>query len=459
MPGFDCFISHNSQDKPAVRALKDALAARGLHCWLDEEQLRPGLPWPDLLEQGIRGAGSVAVCIAADGIGPWQNEEMQSALRLAVRDKRPVIPVLLPGAPANRPDLPLFLGNRTWVDLRAGLAESALARLIWGIAGERPAAARGPAPVPADGPLTIPSETQFLDEVFELLYRYPTLMLLAQSDRDLGAALEHLRRRAQGRYGSGRVLHLAPPRDPRASESEFFAAPGGRAGMDPVPRTPAGFESALESRLAAGERLFLPSGGLDACSDTGRERLADCLRGLSEFHGEALRLVLVGGEGLAGLKYAQGTLSLLSHAEPRHWPEWNTGDLMDQARRGQPPLALDPEDALALLVASGGHPRLVLEALHGRARGRALAECIAGLERSGQIESQFVGLARDPNRRRALADALAQEDLGPWQGWIWDDLLRRLYWLNLLRADGAAGEQRLVWRCPAVVRVGLRVLS
>ncbi|AUB82355.1 toll/interleukin-1 receptor domain-containing protein [Candidatus Thiodictyon syntrophicum] len=69
MPSFDCFLSHNSKDKPAVRALKLALEGQGVRCWLDEEQLRPGLPWQTLLEQGIKSAGSVAVCVAVDGIG------------------------------------------------------------------------------------------------------------------------------------------------------------------------------------------------------------------------------------------------------------------------------------------------------------------------------------------------------------------------------------------------------
>jgi len=71
MSGFDVFLSHNSNDKPTVRALKQALVERGLKCWLDEEQLRPGLSWQDLLKQGIKGSGSVAVCIAADGLVPY----------------------------------------------------------------------------------------------------------------------------------------------------------------------------------------------------------------------------------------------------------------------------------------------------------------------------------------------------------------------------------------------------
>lgn len=145
MRGCDCFLSHNSKDKPAVRALKAALEARGLSCWLDEDQLRPGLPWQTPLERGIRDARSVAVCVGADGLGPWEDQEMQAALGLAVRDGRPVIPVLLRGAPA-KPKLPLFLSNRTWVDLRTGIDGAALDRLVWGISGNGPdgAAASGP---------------------------------------------------------------------------------------------------------------------------------------------------------------------------------------------------------------------------------------------------------------------------------------------------------------------------
>ena len=268
-----------------------------------------------------------------------------------------------------------------------------------------------------------------------------------------------VRERAKERFGPGQALDLAPPRGPNATEAEFFGTLGRRAGMQPVPQGAGAFESRLEDRLAAGERLFLLISGLDSCSDAGRSQLAACLRGLSDFHGDALRLVLLGGEGLAALKYAQGDLSLLSHAEPRHWPEWNTGDLMDQARRFTPPLDLSAEEALAILTASGGHPRLILDALRLRAKGRPLPECIRRLEHSSQIEAQFSAIAQDPGQRRDLKDWLARSDLGAFRTWIGNPLLRRLYWLNLLRAEGPAGQERLVWRCPAVVRAGLRVLS
>jgi hypothetical protein len=138
---YDCFLSHNSKDKPTVRALADQLRARDITVWLDEEQLRPGVPWQPLLEAGIRVSRSAAVLVGKDGLGPWELPEMRAALSLAVKDGRPVIPVLLPDAPAF-PDLPLFLAERTWVDLRPGgnaVDEAGLDLLVWGITGSRPA--------------------------------------------------------------------------------------------------------------------------------------------------------------------------------------------------------------------------------------------------------------------------------------------------------------------------------
>ena len=65
---------------------------------------------------------------------------MQFALTLAVRDQRPIIPVLLPGA-GDTPSLPMGLAIRTWVDLRSdtgGDDRAAFERLVWGITGAKP---------------------------------------------------------------------------------------------------------------------------------------------------------------------------------------------------------------------------------------------------------------------------------------------------------------------------------
>ncbi|MEF8704732.1 MAG: toll/interleukin-1 receptor domain-containing protein [Candidatus Accumulibacter sp. UW26] len=134
---FDVFLSHNSRDKPAVRELKAALERHGLAVWLDDDELRPGEHWQPRLEAAIRGCRSIAAIIGKNGLGPWEDEEIQAALRLAVRDKRPVIPVLLADAPGE-PDLPLFLAIRKCVDLRPALNDDNLGELVWGITGTKP---------------------------------------------------------------------------------------------------------------------------------------------------------------------------------------------------------------------------------------------------------------------------------------------------------------------------------
>ena len=149
---FDVFLSHNSRDKPAVRELAQRLAQHGIRVWLDEDQLIPGRPWQALLEKGIEQSSTGAVLVGKDGLGPWEDEEMQALLRHAATEGKPVIPVLLPGA-KNKPKLPIFLGNRTWVDLRGGFSERGIKRLVWGITGQRIEANAQPSDQATTGPV------------------------------------------------------------------------------------------------------------------------------------------------------------------------------------------------------------------------------------------------------------------------------------------------------------------
>ncbi len=133
---FDVFLSHNGRDKDDVRPVARAIEERGLTPWLDEEQLVPGRPWQEGLEEILRTVRSSAVFVGKSGLGPWEIPEMRASLSECVRRGMPVIPVLLPGA-GDQPVLPLFLTQYTWVDLRAGLSEPALDRLEWGITGTK----------------------------------------------------------------------------------------------------------------------------------------------------------------------------------------------------------------------------------------------------------------------------------------------------------------------------------
>jgi len=98
--------------------------------------LVPGRPWQEALEEIIQSARTAAVLVGQDGLGPWEVPEMRGCLGEFVNRGLPVMPVLLPGA-AGQPDLPLFLRQFTWVDLRGGLTREGLDRLQWGITGKK----------------------------------------------------------------------------------------------------------------------------------------------------------------------------------------------------------------------------------------------------------------------------------------------------------------------------------
>jgi hypothetical protein len=132
---FDVFLCHNSEDKPQVKKIGNQLKERNLYPWLDEWELRPGFPWQRLLEAQIEKIKAAAVFVGVSGIGPWQQMELEAFLREFVSRQCPVIPVILPGA-SQKPKLPVFLANFTWVDFRQGQPDP-LERLIWGITGEK----------------------------------------------------------------------------------------------------------------------------------------------------------------------------------------------------------------------------------------------------------------------------------------------------------------------------------
>ena len=132
---FDVFLCHHGIDKSDVKKVGEKLKEQGILPWLDEWELRPGIPWQRLLEERIENIKSAAVFVDKSGIGPWQLLELEAFLREFVNRGCPVIPVLLSDAP-DEPQLPLFLKGMTWVDFRKQEPDP-MRQLIWGITGER----------------------------------------------------------------------------------------------------------------------------------------------------------------------------------------------------------------------------------------------------------------------------------------------------------------------------------
>lgn len=142
-PKVDVFLSYNRSDFAVVSRLGELLRGRGYKIFIDKDQLTPGKPWPEMLEQQIFQASAVAICIGPDGLGPWQKREQYVALdRQSTSPEFSVIPVLLPGAK----DPPMgFLRLNTWVDFRDGVEQAMELSLLARAIRRLPSVNRGPA--------------------------------------------------------------------------------------------------------------------------------------------------------------------------------------------------------------------------------------------------------------------------------------------------------------------------
>ena len=138
----DVFLSHHSQDKPAVEALARKLSEQGLSVWLDKWNLIPGKPWQETIEQALQTCKACAIFLGPKGQGPWQHEEMRMAIdRRVTHQDVHIIPVLLPGSERpERSELPAFLTRTTWVEFQRSVEDEkeVFHRLVCGIKGVEP---------------------------------------------------------------------------------------------------------------------------------------------------------------------------------------------------------------------------------------------------------------------------------------------------------------------------------
>jgi hypothetical protein len=99
--------------------------------------------------EGVESSSATVVCIGANGLGKWQEVEMDAAVARQVEHQHRVIPVILPGVPAENIVLPPMLKRNMWVLLSSDTADRAtLERLYWGITGQKMV----PAPLPPAAP-------------------------------------------------------------------------------------------------------------------------------------------------------------------------------------------------------------------------------------------------------------------------------------------------------------------
>ena len=136
---FDVFLSHNSKDKATVEKIARKLKAVGLRAWLDKWHLTGGDTVMDALEGAIKTIPCGALCFGPADVGKWHIMEIRAYVDQWSKNKARMIPVILPGV-KEMPDLPIFLGQAVWVDMRLWEDEQndGFYRLVCAITGRAP---------------------------------------------------------------------------------------------------------------------------------------------------------------------------------------------------------------------------------------------------------------------------------------------------------------------------------
>jgi uncharacterized protein (DUF433 family)/uncharacterized protein YbcV (DUF1398 family) len=130
------FLAHNSQDKPQVRIVADALKQKGINTWLDEEQIPPGVLFQEHLQKAIAEIDYALIFIGKSGVGQWQAIEIHSFFSKLVSSRIPVIPVLLPGV-KKLPDDMVFLREINYVQFLDDIKDqNTINKIVWGITGK-----------------------------------------------------------------------------------------------------------------------------------------------------------------------------------------------------------------------------------------------------------------------------------------------------------------------------------
>ena len=75
-----CFISYSHQDKDLARRLHDQLQARGIRCWLDEHDMKPGDRILDVVNDAIRIHDKILLCCSLASLSSsWVEDEIAMA--------------------------------------------------------------------------------------------------------------------------------------------------------------------------------------------------------------------------------------------------------------------------------------------------------------------------------------------------------------------------------------------
>lgn len=131
------FLSHSGEDSENARELAGQLREVGMNVWLDVDNLKPGDLWQKRIEEALQTSTAFLVYVGKSGVKGWVDREVRFALSRNVKEKDfPIIPVLGPGS--NQTELPSFLMQHQYLDLRSGIKDNKKIKEILDVILEKP---------------------------------------------------------------------------------------------------------------------------------------------------------------------------------------------------------------------------------------------------------------------------------------------------------------------------------
>jgi formylglycine-generating enzyme required for sulfatase activity len=141
------FISHSSRDLKPVRALVEALEARGIGCWLSERDIAAGDNYGDSIVDAIEKASAMVLVFS---VNADNSDEIKKEIALASQRRITVVPVRIAEVTPSK----MFryeLATRNWIDLFPN-REEGLAKLADRLASILALAPIAPMPAPTQRP-------------------------------------------------------------------------------------------------------------------------------------------------------------------------------------------------------------------------------------------------------------------------------------------------------------------
>lgn len=130
---FDIFLAHNGNDKPQIRVIGHGLKRRGLKPWLDDEQILAGQSFQKVIQAAVPRVRAATAFLGPNGLGNWQEEEVELLFDMCKKANKPFFLTLLPGV-HTIPDSLGFLNQKHWVSFDNG-AYNALQEIESGVRG------------------------------------------------------------------------------------------------------------------------------------------------------------------------------------------------------------------------------------------------------------------------------------------------------------------------------------